>query len=283
MEDDPKPTKVTQALAHALSDLLGSSARETGLLLAEQIRLYRWKCSTSIIERAKRFADKRDIPTKEIPIQFLVPFIEKSSLIDDNEDLFDVWASLLVSSAEECKTIYRTYVDILSLLGPKEVSTLRRIYNIPKTYCPGAGGQGEFISISNYGVNISNRGLVEERVQNFLREKPLTTPPDGFTIIDEFQEFMRGYPIVVLHLEYPLSPTFHNKEHDMAFNLEDAQNMEAYAILERQGLCRICEISVSNPFGAWARASWVELTPVGEDLVRTCERHNEAESVTDSE
>lgn len=117
-----------KVLAGLIQDVFGPGAKEMGAVIADQVRLYRWKRSVSILERAQKFAKARGVSPKQLPYNFLVPFIEKSSLSEDDDLLTTAWANLLVSAAGGADARHRLFTDILSELDVKEASLLRTLY-----------------------------------------------------------------------------------------------------------------------------------------------------------
>lgn len=116
-------------IADGIGRLFGPASDEIAHILADQVRLYRWKQSIKILDRAKEFADKRGIHPKELPLNFLVPFLEKSSISDDSDSIRDAWANLLICAAKGPDSRHRLFTELLSALDAGEAAKLRRCYN----------------------------------------------------------------------------------------------------------------------------------------------------------
>lgn len=91
-------------------------------LIAKQIE----SCQI-ILERAKDIKDKFGIDITPPPLKFSIPFI-KQAACEHEEDMYDVWAKLLVEAATEYNPILLQYVDILSKIGSNEAKLLKKIF-----------------------------------------------------------------------------------------------------------------------------------------------------------
>lgn len=67
------------------------------------------------------------ISAKPIPPKGAIPLFDKLSL-EYEEDMYDVWAKLLVEAATEYNPIQLQYADILSKIGSNEAKLLKEIY-----------------------------------------------------------------------------------------------------------------------------------------------------------
>ncbi len=92
---------------------------------ADYIRFARWKTGVKVFTRAQEIAKDARIEPKQVPVKFLVPFMEKCSLEDEDSQLVDLWAKLLVSAFDDFGSKHTVFVDILSQIGPSEAKTLR--------------------------------------------------------------------------------------------------------------------------------------------------------------
>jgi hypothetical protein len=92
----------------------------------DQLRIQREDVLSKIIrDAANRIdysAEKRPIPNK-----FIVPFLEKASLEDENSEVMKLWSQLLVSAATEFDPTHLRVIDILSQIGPNEANYLKKL------------------------------------------------------------------------------------------------------------------------------------------------------------
>ena len=124
------PDKLPEPINQFLKDLLGPSFKELGLFFGEQVRLLRFSRCIKILEKARNKLSKAKIDPKNVDLKFLVPFLEKSTLEED-DNLIDKWAGLLASAATNRKLSYN-YINILSELNPVEVQLLEHMYKSNK-------------------------------------------------------------------------------------------------------------------------------------------------------
>lgn len=99
------PTKESEDSAMSfLGKLVKPPLTELGQILADRVRLFRYKNQVKILEKAKAYAEKKGIDVKEIPVKILVPYLENSSLEDDDY-LQDKWAILLANMADSTSNL----------------------------------------------------------------------------------------------------------------------------------------------------------------------------------
>lgn len=109
--------------------LVGASIEETGLLIADNIKLIRFKNQLKILSKAQKIVQESGINIKQISLKQLVPLLEYSSLEDD-ETLQDKWTNLLVNFIDSNEKYESTiFPFILNQLSSKEVIELDEIYN----------------------------------------------------------------------------------------------------------------------------------------------------------
>jgi hypothetical protein len=118
---------VRDALSRTIIDFLGKPFQELGQLVAAEVRMYRVERAVKIMRRAKKICNENNIPEKDIPLKFLVPFMEVASCEDDNIKAEEMWANLLASARLEFKPEYRSFIDILSQLDPHQALLLDTI------------------------------------------------------------------------------------------------------------------------------------------------------------
>jgi len=111
-----------------LQKLINPSIEEIGLLVADNIRLWRYKNQLRIIHKAETYIRENNIEIKQIPVKILIPLLEGASLEEDNS-LRDRWAALLVNYADSSNDMSTTiFPDILIQLSPKDAIMLDFMY-----------------------------------------------------------------------------------------------------------------------------------------------------------
>ena len=116
-----------------LDRLLGPSVDETGYLLADRIRLRRLRNQVRILQRSEELLDSAGLTARPVPLQTLVPLIEKASLEED-PSLQEMWAQLLARAAtsDARAGLQRLCVHVLSSISPAEAKVLESVHEL---YC----------------------------------------------------------------------------------------------------------------------------------------------------
>ncbi len=110
-----------------LERVTGPAIDEVGLLLADNVRIWRWKNQIKILGSAERYAEKHNISLKKIPIKLLVPLLENASL-EENENLQEKWRNLLINYVDSTKSFSSSvYPYLLSQLSSNEVALLWKL------------------------------------------------------------------------------------------------------------------------------------------------------------
>lgn len=118
------PVAGRQRIRDLLGTLLAPAVAEASGAIADQVRLYRWQRAVRILEKAREFANDHGVKKCDVPIKFLVPFLERASTEDD-ERLEVQWARLLVSAANDYDATKQLLADCLSRMGYREAKVLR--------------------------------------------------------------------------------------------------------------------------------------------------------------
>jgi hypothetical protein len=112
-----------------LCRLLGPVADEMGGILADPVRVYRYKQTVRLLEKVKAIAAEAGFEPKAVPLKTLLPILENASLEDD-DDLHDRWANLLANAARPYPrdTVKPYFTDILRGIDAEEARLLDRLY-----------------------------------------------------------------------------------------------------------------------------------------------------------
>ncbi len=81
-----------------LDKLVMPAIEETGLLLRDQVTLWKFKNQVTMLNKARLFCEKNNISTKQISLKLLCPLLAYSG-IEEDEVLQDKWAILLSKNA----------------------------------------------------------------------------------------------------------------------------------------------------------------------------------------
>ena len=114
-----------EAAKEFLSKLVGPAAEEIGLLLQDQIKLYRFKNQLRILAKAESMLLKAGRTPNAVPFRTLLPILEAAASEDD-ESLSNKWAALLANSAAKAEgyASHPSFPRILSEIAPIEARFL---------------------------------------------------------------------------------------------------------------------------------------------------------------
>lgn len=107
-----------------LGKLVGPTVEEMGLLIGDNIKIWRLRNQIRNFDKVKKKAKQRGIELKQINLKVLMPYLNGVSLEED-ELLQDKWANLLTNYLDSEKNLTITvYPSILSQLSSNEVKLL---------------------------------------------------------------------------------------------------------------------------------------------------------------
>ncbi|XOF33518.1 MAG: Abi-alpha family protein [Candidatus Electrothrix sp. YB6] len=114
-----------------LDRLLGPSVDEAGYLLADRIKFRRFRNQVKILQKSEELLESAGIEARQVPLQTLVPLIEKASLEED-PTLQEMWAQLIANAAtsDARAGLHRLCVHILSSISPAEAKVLERVFGL---------------------------------------------------------------------------------------------------------------------------------------------------------
>ena len=138
--------EVQKQIAGALSNTLGAPSSELGALVADKIRFLRWKNALRTVERARELADACDVSLKQPALKFLVPFLEHCSLEEEDEDIQEFWAQLLVAAGVEFKSGHLLFMRLLREMTGTEARLLRDIATAGGIHEPTPSGLDDAIA-----------------------------------------------------------------------------------------------------------------------------------------
>jgi hypothetical protein len=118
----------TKEVAELARPLLGSPVKQLSELLADRVRLWRWKSAIGIMKRAREIREEEGLQGNEVSLKFFLPFIEEASKEDEKDELLsDLWARLLARADKTTTGFDLVCIDILKAMGPMDASLLRFI------------------------------------------------------------------------------------------------------------------------------------------------------------
>jgi Abortive infection alpha len=112
-----------------LKSLFGKAFEEKGEMIADQIRLRRFKNQVNILAKAESFLREKNIDPKKINLKLLVPLIEYSSLEED-ENMQTTWANVIanIASYETEQLFNLKCIEVLKEITPNEILLLDNLF-----------------------------------------------------------------------------------------------------------------------------------------------------------
>jgi hypothetical protein len=157
------PDDVTRDTMGFARRILGPLA-EIGDLFSDKVRLIRYKSAVKTLNRAAEIAKEGGLKPEEIPIKFLIPFIEDCSLEQEDSPLIEQWASLLASASKGFDPLHVAIKDVLKNISSKEAKLLETLGStIDKDIFTDHVSSHQ---ISEH-INVNIRGLIGEHARDF--------------------------------------------------------------------------------------------------------------------
>lgn len=112
-------TELVKAIAAGINRYFGCAIEQGVGILEDRFRFMRWERQLKLMDRANKILDERGLesPSCEIPQKFLLPYLEASTL-EEEESLQEKWAYLLANAADANCTVQlkRNFISILENL-----------------------------------------------------------------------------------------------------------------------------------------------------------------------
>lgn len=103
-----------------LDKLITPAVEETGLLIKDQVTLWKFKNQINILNKAKAHCEKKGITTKAISLKLICPLLENAALEED-ELLQSKWAVLLANMADSEQNVENhVFPYLLSQISKEE-------------------------------------------------------------------------------------------------------------------------------------------------------------------
>lgn len=100
-------------------------------ILTDRLRFMRWERQVRLVDRSREIMLERGIgeECRPVPPKIALPIVENAS-VEDNDELQDLWANLLVSALDPNRpdSIRIAFIDILKQLEVVDVHVLNRAY-----------------------------------------------------------------------------------------------------------------------------------------------------------
>lgn len=112
-----------------LDKLIMPAIEETGLLLKDQVTIWKFKNQVRMLNKAKAYCEKHNVKPKTISLKLLCPLLDYSGLEED-EVLHDKWAILLTNMVDSEQNIENhVFPYILSQLSSNEFLIIEKAHD----------------------------------------------------------------------------------------------------------------------------------------------------------
>lgn len=150
-----------------LKTLLGKAFDEAGEMIADQVRLRRFKSQIKIFEKAEKYLKDKNINPQKINLKVLAPLVEYASYEED-ENLQELWAKLITNilSRPASVILQQNAIEVLNKVSNTEVKILDYLFNELK------------ILRKERAEKINTRGT---KITNFTPKKPEDLRIDFFS------------------------------------------------------------------------------------------------------
>jgi hypothetical protein len=149
-----------------LQKLIGPSVDEVGLMLSDNVKLWRLKNQIRNLEKVKKIVEEQNISIKQVNLKVVIPYLEGVSLEED-ETLQDLWANLFANYIDSDKNlIINVYPNILKQLSTNEVKVLDFMRNSKSTVAFSGYRKTKDILFSEEEIaNLQRLGLIKEELE----------------------------------------------------------------------------------------------------------------------
>lgn len=179
---------VAESGRSALRRVFGPALTEFGEMLADNVKLWRFKNLLRISKKVDRIVQERNVPEaafKALPFGDSMRTIEAASQ-EDEDDVQELWAQLIVKAADTATPkINKLHIEILRALTPADTALLALLYPSIANRQFRLGAEVEaFNNEMNNRADAKWRKFSEEdravSVQNLFRLRCITSLPRPF-------------------------------------------------------------------------------------------------------
>jgi hypothetical protein len=122
---------VTKDFGGFVSKFISGPLEQWCAIKEDNLKYKRWENQQKLIMKAEQFMKDNGIaePTRIVPLKIAVSWAQ-NALLEEDEQLQDAWAKLLVNFGNKDSNVepQMMYIDILNKLSPLEAKILERIY-----------------------------------------------------------------------------------------------------------------------------------------------------------
>jgi hypothetical protein len=237
--------------------------------LGESLRAYLGDRISKVFARAEEITHSPD-DLKELPPGYLFKLVQSVSFSEDDDGITDLWANLLVSSAEKFDQRHVMYMDILDKLCADDAVILNNLVRQGVTIDSYQSKQWTVSRIRDHFYSVANSVLESEKISHF----------DTCAFIEfdkKVKNFELAWPTVILETIVPVDMNVipeDKREPDTFYPTVATRGLSrseaSYDALIRQRL--IQSFSLSFMAGFQITVAGVMATPLAIDFLSVCRR-----------
>jgi hypothetical protein len=162
------PKQILDKSEALLKTLFGPSFHEVGGMIADQVKLRRFKNQVTIFTKAQKILKDKKIDPKKVSLKVLAPLIEYSSY-EEEEGLQDKWAKLTAHVLAEDDDIifHQNCISILNKLSSLEAKLMDDLHE-----------ELEFMRIKKHKQDVERY----ERMFEYVKEPMKPRKPDNISL-----------------------------------------------------------------------------------------------------
>ena len=150
-------TPLVTTACNLIEKLAGRPCEVAGEMLTDQLILWQWQQRIRIFGRAEEIMKKESIAVRTIPTGFLVPLLEATGKVEDDE-IQTLWSNFIASAAESESACETSYIETLRGMSCREARLLQSVATEElkvRSVVPTPDAEEQFTA------------LPEEKLQNF--------------------------------------------------------------------------------------------------------------------
>lgn len=216
------------------------------------VERYRAETTLIIAQKAEKLKNIHNIKTNQIPPKAAIPLFEKLSL-EHEENMYDLWAKLLLDTSASYKPKHIQYAEILSKIGGQEARLLKAVFDFQKP------NKYLIKDIEDEFNDYANKCLIADTADEISSNLEI-----GDVFEDEGQYHMiRSNIVPEIHIDvpYPENITLYNRTYIYNPEMCDEEGLE---LLKQLNLVKIFYDSGDT---------CIVLTILGYDLLNTLNKY----------
>jgi hypothetical protein len=166
------PKQILDKSEALLKTLFGQAFDELGGMIADQVRLRRFKNQIKIFARAQEILKEKKIDPKKVSLKVLAPLIEYSSY-EEEPSLQERWSSLTayILETDEDLLFQQNCISILNKISAKEANLLDALFKRVESDGDRKSGQQVIPPLNSGGIPLSTNVFETHKICNELNEE----------------------------------------------------------------------------------------------------------------